>query len=117
MADATMSVGGDDIRPPLVSIIIPAKDVEAYVGGCLHSVLQSSRRDIEVIAIDDGSRDRTPEILGEVADRDRRLQILTHPEPMGAGVSRNDGLQVARGDYVWYVDADDWLRDGQLDTA
>lgn len=94
---------------PKVSIIIPVYNAEAYLGDALDSVLKQSLHEIEIICVDDGSEDRSPEILREYADKDDRL-ILLHQENKGAGTARNLGLQAAKGEYLLFLDADDLFK-------
>lgn len=91
---------------PLVSVIIPAYNVEAYVEASVRSVLDQTLSDIEVIVVDDGSRDRTGEILDRMADDDGRLTVL-HVQNGGAPAARNLAIDRARGRYLVFVDADD----------
>src|SRR4051812_18551368 len=100
---------------PLVSFVIPAHNVEPYLKDCLDSILSGTRVDIETIVVDDGSTDRTRTMIERFAGNDARVHLLTHDTPLGPGPSRNDGLAAARGDFVWFVDADDWLFDGALE--
>lgn len=95
------------VTAPRVSVIIPVYNVEKYLGECLDSILAQTLKDIEVICVDDGSTDRSPELLASYAKRDRRVKILTQSNA-GAGAARNSGLREAVGDYVFFCDPDDW---------
>lgn len=92
-----------------ISIIIPAFKTEKYIGKCLDSVLKQTYSNIEVIAVtDSASPDRTEEIVREYAERDSRIKvILQHGKKQGE--ARNGGLDEATGDYILFLDADDWL--------
>ncbi len=92
----------------MVSIIIPAYNVEKYLRECLDSALGQTFSDIEVIVIDDGSTDSTPEIIREYAARDPRLKALTRPNG-GPSRARNAGLDVSRGEWIVFLDSDDVL--------
>ena len=91
---------------PRVSVIIPAYNVEEYIGECLDSALNSTLKELEIICIDDGSTDSTPEILKEYAERDNRIVVLTKKNG-GAASSRNFALPHARGKYIHFLDSDD----------
>ena len=91
---------------PKVSVIIPVYNVEKYLARCLDSVLGQSFHDIEVLCIDDGSTDSSPEILRRYADRDARICIITQ-ENQGVSVARNAGLDSAKGEWIAFVDSDD----------
>ncbi len=98
----------------LLSIVVPAYGVQAYVGECLDSLLNQSFTDIEVIAVDDCSPDRTGEVLDSYAARDPRVRVLHLPANVGLGGARNAGLAEASGEYVWFVDSDDWVAGNSL---
>lgn len=93
---------------PKVSVIIPVYNVEAYLRQCLDSVVKQTLRDIEIICVDDGSTDGSAAILAEYAARDSRVKVLLQGNA-GAGVARNTGLAVARGEYICFCDPDDFL--------
>ncbi len=93
-------------RIPRISVIVPAYRVENYLPGCLDSILNQSFRDLEVILVDDGSPDRCGEICDEYAGKDERIRVI-HKENGGLSSARNAGLEIARGEYVAFVDSDD----------
>lgn len=94
---------------PTLSVIIPAHNQEAFIRQCLDSVLtQQSFDDLEIIVIDDGSTDRTPEILSEYSAKHANIRVLSQTNS-GAGAARNLGLASANGKLVHFMDADDWL--------
>ena len=95
-------------RTPKLSVIIPVYNEENYIGECLESVLNQSFRDIEVICVDDGSTDSTVSILEEICSNDPRVTVI-HQKNEYAGAARNRGLLRARGEYVHFMDGDDWL--------
>jgi CDP-glycerol glycerophosphotransferase len=98
---------------PLISVVIPVRDVEDDLGECLDSVLADAGADIEVIAVDSGSADHSGELLARRASSEGRLRVL-RPGPAGPGAARNAGAAAASGDYLWFVDADDVLPGGSL---
>jgi glycosyltransferase involved in cell wall biosynthesis len=95
-----------------LTVIVPVYGVEAYLAECLDSLLSYSGADLEVIAVDDASPDGSATILAGYAERDSRLRVLSLERNGGLGAARNTGLDHARGEYVWFVDADDWLPTG-----
>lgn len=103
------------MEPLLLSIIIPMYKVEPFIEECLDSILTQnySGIDIEVIAIDDGSPDRSGEIALQYAEKDHRLKVITQKNG-GLSIARNKGLDNAKGDYVWFVDSDDYLAPGSI---
>ena len=99
---------------PLLSVVIPAYGVEDYLGACLDSVLADPAPGVEVIVVDDASPDRSGEVAEKYAQQDSRVRVERLPENVGLGPARNIGLAKARGDYVWFVDSDDWLPAGSV---
>jgi CDP-glycerol glycerophosphotransferase len=99
--------------PPLISVIIPVFNVEDDLPACLESVLGQPGPAIEVIAVDNGSTDRSGQILDDCQARDPRVRALHTPQ-QGPGAARNTGLDQAAGEYVWFVDADDLIPPGTL---
>ena len=100
----------------MVSVIIPVYNTERYIDRCLESVLSQSAGDIEVICVDDASVDGTPALLAAWKERDSRIRVIRNPENMLESVSRNVGLEAARGDYVYFIDSDDWIDPGYLEA-
>lgn len=91
-----------------VSVIIPVYNIERHLRQCLDSVAGQTLTDLEIICVDDGSTDKSPEILAEYADKDGRFQIITQPNA-GPGVARNTGMARATGKYLIFLDSDDWF--------
>ncbi|MBM2618081.1 CDP-glycerol glycerophosphotransferase family protein [Actinoplanes sp. LDG1-06] len=98
----------------LLSIVLPVYKVQGYLRQCLDSLLSQSFADFEIVAVDDRSPDYSGAILAEYAARDPRVRVVTAPENLGLGRARNLGLEHAVGEYVWFVDSDDWLSPGSL---
>lgn len=94
---------------PVLSVVVPAYGVEAYLDDCFRSILGQSLRDIEVIVVDDGSPDRSGAIAGAWAARDPRVHVVTHAANQGLSAARNTGVAAARAPYLTFVDADDTL--------
>lgn len=93
---------------PLVSVIIPIYNVESYLAQCLDSVLGQSYENLEIICIDDGSTDSSGKIAQEYASRDSRVRYLAQ-ENAGQSAARNLGLEHAQGEYVSFIDSDDYI--------
>ncbi|MCQ2104267.1 MAG: glycosyltransferase [Fibrobacter sp.] len=93
---------------PRVSIVIPVYNSAKYLRECLDSICNQSFKDWEIVAVDDGSPDESPAILDEYAARDSRIRVIHKPNG-GVSAARNDGLAAAIGEYVLFVDSDDWL--------
>lgn len=98
---------------PKLSIIIPAFNVEAFLPQCLDSIFSQKVVDVEVLCVDDGSTDGTPRLLQDYAEDHPNLRVLTQPN-QGMSTARNLGLKEAKGEYVLFVDSDDWLCEGSL---
>ncbi|MEV0454692.1 bifunctional glycosyltransferase/CDP-glycerol:glycerophosphate glycerophosphotransferase [Catellatospora methionotrophica] len=101
----------------LLSIVLPAYKVQGYLRECLDSILDQDFGDVELIAVDDRSPDHCGEIFDEYAARDSRVKVLHLAQNVGLGEARNAGLAEARGEYVWFVDTDDTLTPGALETV
>lgn len=91
-----------------ISIIVPIYKVEQFIDKCIDSIVNQSYNNLEIILIDDGSPDRCPEICDEWAKKDSRIKVI-HKENGGAASARNAGLEIATGDYIGFVDSDDWI--------
>ena len=91
-----------------VSVIIPVYNVESYLRQCLDSAAQQTLREIEIILVDDGSSDTSGEICDEYAAKDARITVI-HQTNGGAGSARNVGLAAAKGDYIGFIDSDDYI--------
>lgn len=99
-----------------VSVIIPVYNSEKYLRECLDGVLGQSLRELQVICVDDGSTDSSPQILQEYARKDGRLTVVRQ-ENAGAGAARNNGLRRAEGEYLSFLDADDFYEPDMLQKA
>ena len=94
---------------PRVSVIVPCYNVEKYVARCLDSLISQTLQDIEIICIDDKSTDGTLDIVKQYVARDRRVRLIAHDVNMGVAVARNGGINIARGEYIGFVDPDDYV--------
>ncbi len=92
----------------LLSVIVAIYNVEPYLDRCLRSIVSQTYSNLEIILVDDGSPDNCPAKCDEWAAHDDRIKVI-HKENAGAGFARNSGLEIATGDYVAFVDPDDWL--------
>ena len=91
-----------------ISVIVPVYEVEPYLRKCLDSVVNQTYQNLEIILVDDGSPDKCPAICDEYAARDERIQVI-HKENGGVASARNAGLERVTGDYIGWVDSDDWI--------
>lgn len=97
----------------LVSIIVPVYNVEKYLERCVNSILTQSYSNIQIILVDDGSPDHCPEMCDEFVNLDKRVQVI-HKSNGGLASARNAGLDVATGDYVCFIDSDDWVENNYV---
>lgn len=93
---------------PLISVIVPVYNVEKHLKKCLNSLLLQTYDNLEIICVNDGSEDDSLKILKQYAKKDERIKIITQ-ENSGQSHARNRGLEAAKGDYVSFVDSDDWI--------
>ena len=92
----------------LVSVIVPVYNVEEYLGRCVESILAQTYSNLEVILVDDGAKDSSGRICDAFAQKDPRVRVI-HKENGGLSSARNAGIEVATGDWLEFVDSDDWL--------
>ncbi len=100
---------------PKISVILPVYNVGNYLKECLNSIINQSLKEIEIICINDGSKDNSLEILNEYAAKDERFVIFSQ-ENQGQGVARNKGVELAKGEYIQFIDPDDWVETDMLET-
>ena len=92
----------------MISVIVPVYKAEKYLDRCVSSILNQTYKDLELILVDDGSPDRSPEMCDWYAQVDPRVKVI-HKKNGGVSTARNAGLEAASGDYIAFVDSDDWL--------
>ena len=100
---------------PSVSILVPCYNVEKYIHQCMDSIISQTLKDIEIICINDGSKDNTLSILKEYADKDKRIVIIDKSNS-GYGDSMNQGLKKANGEYIGIVESDDFVEPNMFET-
>ena len=93
---------------PKVSIVVPIYNVEKYLEQCIDSIINQTLKDIEIILVDDGSPDNCPQMCDEYAKKDSRIKVV-HKKNGGLSSARNAGIEVATGDYIGFVDSDDYI--------
>lgn len=99
-----------------VSVIVPVYNVEIYLRECLDSIINQSLTDIEIICVNDGSIDNSLGILEEYEEKDSRISIISQ-ENQGLGAARNTGLRHAKGDYIYFIDSDDFIKLNALEVV
>lgn len=92
----------------IVSVIIPIYQAEKYIKRCVFSVINQTYKDVEILLIDDGSTDNSLNICNELAQEDSRIRVL-HQENSGVATARNRGIDCASGEYIFFLDSDDWI--------
>ena len=101
----------------MISVIIPAYNAEDYIYVCLNSVLNQTYNNFEIICIDDCSEDNTLNILNYFSKKDNRIKILKNEYTHGPGYCRNRGIEEAVGDYVFFLDSDDWISPNTFEVS
>ncbi len=96
-----------ELHDKKISVIIPVYKVENYIDRCIESIVNQTHKNLEIIIVDDGSPDRCPEICDRWAERDNRIKVI-HKRNEGVAKARFDGLAAATGEYIAFVDSDDW---------
>lgn len=99
---------------PLISIIVPIYMIDRYIGSCIESILNQSYQNLEILLVDDGSKDRCSEICDLYASKDSRIKVIHKPN-RGLVSARKAGLRQSTGKYISYVDGDDWIESGFID--
>jgi glycosyltransferase involved in cell wall biosynthesis len=94
---------------PKVSVIVPVYNTELYLRRCLDSVITQTLREIEIICINDCSTDNSLEILKEYESEDQRIKLIDFEQNKGVSIARNTGINAASGEYIGFVDSDDWI--------
>ena len=98
----------DIIQNPLISVIVPVYNAEDYLPACLDSILNQDLREIEIIVVDDGSTDESGRIADRYAAKDSRIRVI-HQENAHLSASRNVGMRLVTGEYIAFIDSDDWI--------
>lgn len=92
----------------VISVIVPVYNVESFLNQCIRSIVQQEYKALEIILVDDGSTDRSPHICDEWAKTDKRIKVI-HTKNGGGGKARNIALDIARGEFIGFVDSDDYI--------
>ncbi len=100
---------------PLISVIVPIYGIERYLGLCIESIIGQTYKNLEIILVDDGSKDRCADICDLYAGKDNRIQVI-HKKNGGLVSARKAGLQQSNGEYISYVDGDDWIGPGFIES-
>ena len=93
---------------PIISVVIPVYNVEAYIERCVNSVRNQTVENIEIILIDDGSPDQSPVLCDQYAEKDRRVRVI-HKKNGGQTSARKAGVRLASAEWVTFLDCDDWI--------
>lgn len=103
------------MKNPLISIIVPVYNIEKYLPRCIESVLEQTYENLELILVDDGSKDRSGEICDAYQKKDHRVRVI-HKENGGSSSARNEGIAIAKGLYLGFVDSDDYIEKTMYET-
>ncbi len=103
------------IMRPLISIIVPVYKVENYIDDCISSIVSQTYENIEIILVDDGSPDNCPKLCDEWKEKDSRIQVI-HKQNGGLSDARNKALDIVKGDFISFVDSDDWIEKNMIET-
>ena len=100
---------------PLISVIVPIYNVEKYLNRCIESIVNQTYKNLEIILVDDGSPDNCPQICDQWKEKDNRIKVI-HKENGGLSDARNAGLDIAQGEYIAFVDSDDYIHVRMYET-
>ena len=96
------------MNKPLISVIVPVYKVERYLDECVESIVNQTYHNLEIVLVDDGSPDNCPQMCDDWAKKDERIRVI-HKENGGVSSARNAGLDICTGDYISFIDSDDWI--------
>ena len=96
------------MKNPLISVVVPIYKVEEYLQRCVDSIINQTYKNLEIILVDDGSPDSCPKMCDNFAKQDKRIKVI-HKINAGVSEARNTGLEYATGDYVGFIDSDDYI--------
>lgn len=99
----------------MVSIVIPVYNLQNYLEECIQSLINQSWKDIEILLIDDGSTDNSSVLCDDLAKKDKRIRVL-HKKNGGVSSARNAGISMAKGEYITFIDGDDWVSEKYIET-
>ena len=99
----------------LISIIVPVYNVEKYLEKCVDSIINQTYKNIEIILVDDGSKDNSGKICDIIKEKDERIKVI-HKQNGGLSDARNAGLKIAKGTYIGFVDSDDYIAEDMYQT-
>jgi len=99
----------------MITVIIPVYNAEKYISKCLESVINQTFKDFEVLCINDCSKDSSLKILEEYSKKDKRINIINNEKNLGAALTRNKGIESAKGEYIYFLDADDYIDEDYLE--
>lgn len=114
VSPSKLSLSTLENKRPKVSVILPVYNVDKYLRQSLDSLINQTLKDIEIICVNDGSTDKCKEILDEYAAKDSRIKVI-HKTNCGTGAARNDGLKIASGECIGFVDPDDWVKENMFE--
>ena len=109
MEDIKQNIQNPINAKALISVIIPIYNVEQYIDECIKSVINQTYKNLEIICIDDCSCDNSIKTLEEYITKDKRIKLIKHEKNLGLAVSRNTGLAHAKGEYIFFLDSDDYI--------
>ena len=107
--------GGSKMNVPLISVIVPVYNADKHLGKCLDSILNQSYHNLEIILVDDGSTDNSASICDEYASKNNRIKVL-HKKNSGQASARNTGIEMAVGEFITFVDDDDWIESNMYEV-
>ena len=101
-------------KKPLITIIIPVYKVEDYLDKCVESVVNQTYKNLEIILVDDGSPDNCPKMCDDWAKKDKRIKVI-HKENGGLSDARNKGIDIAKGEFITFIDSDDYVENNYVE--
>ena len=104
------------LKHPLVSVVLPCYNIEEYLNECLESIVNQTYQNLQIIIVNDGSTDGTTNIIDDYRDKDDRIMVINQVNS-GLGAARNSGIEYVTGDYLTFVDSDDYLANDAIASS
>ena len=98
-----------------ISVIVPVYNTEKYISQCLESLINKTLKDIEIICVNDASKDSSLDVIKEYSKKDSRIKFINFENNKGVSAARNAGLDIATGEFVFFIDSDDWISENYLE--
>ena len=105
----------DRTTEELISVVVPVYNVEKYLERCVDSIIKQTYKNLDIILVDDGSQDNSGKICDKYKEKYNNIQVI-HQKNQGLSIARNNGLAIAEGNYITFIDSDDWIKKDMIES-